>query len=421
MIRSIRLYIINLLCLFSFFLGVNSSLASGDTRNVKEPVIPNSCSILKATDKNVTTIVQNEINRCAGLKKVVTLELSNSKNFHFYTGPLTIPSNGGILINKGVVLSAIPDPKLYDVGNNKCGTVDNSGSGCKPYITVRNAENSGIYGDGIIDGQGNSVIKGSNKTWWNLASEAKILKKSQNVPRLIEIRGSKNFTLYKISLKNSPNFHVAMGNVNGFTAWGVKINTPADARNTDGIDPGSSTNITIAHSYISTGDDNVAIKAGNGPTSHVSIFNNFFGKGHGMSIGSETSGSVTDVIVSNLTMDGTNSGLHIKSSKVNGGLVNDITYKNVCIKNVQYPILLDMFYQRNTEGNKIPQFKNIHFDNIKVLTPGKFVFNGLKGNNIQVTFNNVSVKKGSTYVMENVTKTGSINENAVGDKCPNYI
>ncbi len=420
MINKIHSNIINLFCIIGLILGLNTSFASGDTRNVKEPVIPNSCITLKASNKNLTTTIQNQLNYCASFKKVVKLDISDNKNFHFYSGPLNIPSNGGLLISKGVVLSAIPDPLLYDTGNKTCGTIDNSGNGCKPFISVKNTENSGIYGEGTIDGQGNSIIKGTKKTWWNLSSEAQKLNKSQNVPRLIQIRNSKNFIIYKISLKNSPNFHVAMGNVNGFTAWGVKINTPADARNTDGIDPGSSTNITIAHSYISTGDDNIAIKAGNGPTSHISILNNFFGKGHGMSIGSETTGSVTDVIVENLTMDGTTNGLHIKSSKENGGLVNNITYKNVCIKNVQYPILLDMFYQKNTKGNKIPQFKNIHFDNIKVLTVGKFIFNGLKDNNIQVTFNNVSIKKGSIIEEKYLTKIGSMIENSTGNICPNY-
>ena len=71
-----------------------------------------------------------------------------------------------------------------------------------------------------------------------------------------------NFTLYRITLKNSANFHVAYSGGNGFTAWGVKINTPKNARNTDGIDPGNSTNVTITHCFIHTGDDNVAIKAG---------------------------------------------------------------------------------------------------------------------------------------------------------------
>jgi polygalacturonase len=134
------------------------------------------------------------------------------------------------------------------------------------------------------------------------------------VPRLIEITNAQNITLHKITLRNSPNFHVTLNKVDGFTAWGVRIDTPATARNTDGIDPISSRNVTIAYSHIRTGDDNVAIKAGNnGATENISILHNRFYSGHGMSIGSETNGGVRRVLVEDLSMDGTTSGLRIKS------------------------------------------------------------------------------------------------------------
>ncbi len=409
--------------LLGIILGIYSieSYSSGDTRHVVEPKYPAYCVVLKASDEVSTTKLQNELNRCAKNKQAVKLS-SDGVHVHFHSGPLTIPTYGGLLIDKGVVLAAIPDPALYDNGKHTCGTIDNSGKGCKPFITALNTVESGIYGEGIIDGQGNAIMKGTNKTWWNLASEAQEKNKNQNVPRLIEVRDSKNFTIYKITLKNSPNFHVITNKVDGFTVWGATINTPANARNTDGIDPASSTNITITHTNISTGDDNIAIKAGgSGPTSHVSILNNNFGKGHGMSIGSETYSGVSDVLVTNLSLVGTTNGLRIKSDKSNGGLVTQITYKNICIKDVQNPIDLDMFYNKNAVGTHIPKFKNIVFENVKVLTIGKFIFNGIKDNNIQVTFNNVSIKKGSTWIKNYVDQSGKIDENVTGTNCPTYI
>lgn len=420
MIFKIRNYIKNFLFIFlSILFSSNIAMSAGDTRKVTQPIIPNNCDVLKATNENMTLKIQKGMDKCAALKKVLALDV-NGKNFHFFSGPLSIPSNGGLLIKKGVVLSAISDPNLYDKGQNICGKLSGSGGGCKPFITVNSTENSGIYGDGIIDGQGNSVMKGSTKTWWDLASEAKEKNKSQNIPRLIEIKNSKNFVLFNISLKNSPNFHVATSNTNGLTIWGIKINTPADARNTDGIDPGSTENVTITKSYISTGDDNIAIKAGSGKTQHISIINNVFGKGHGMSIGSETSGGVSDILINNLSMNGTTSGLRIKSDISNGGLVNQIYYKNVCIKDVQYPIYLDMHYNKNAVGNKIPKFKDIYFDNVKVLTAGKFVINGLPESKIQVSFNNVKIKKGSTWIKDNFVLSGKITEDASGTTCPDY-
>ena len=97
---------------------------------------------------------------------------------------------------------------------------------------------------------------------------------------------------------------------NGFTAWGVKIKTPKTARNTDGIDPSSSANVTIAYCDIDTGDDNVAIKAGAaGPAARMTIAHNHFYAGHGMSIGSGTDGGVNHVRVSDLTIDGADNGI----------------------------------------------------------------------------------------------------------------
>ena len=92
---------------------------------------------------------------------------------------------------------------------------------------------------------GGNVYK---ETWWDLARDAKVRDQYQAVPRLIQVRASNGFTLYRITLRNAANMHVGVEATDGFTAWGVKIKTPRTARNTDGIDPISSSNITIAHS-----------------------------------------------------------------------------------------------------------------------------------------------------------------------------
>jgi polygalacturonase len=100
---------------------------------------------------------------------------------------------------------------------------------------------------------------------------------NQSCPRIMILSGCDNFTLYRIRLTNSPNFHVSYSGGNGFTAWGVIIDTGKAGRNTDGIDPGNSTNVTITHCFIRAGDDNVAIKAGHGlPTRNMTISHNHF-------------------------------------------------------------------------------------------------------------------------------------------------
>jgi polygalacturonase len=167
---------------------------------------------------------------------------------------------------------------------------------------------------------------------------------------------------------------------NGFTAWGVKIDTPANARNTDGIDPSGSKNVTITQSWIRDGDDNVAIKSGGaGPSTNISIVHNHFYYGHGMSIGSETFSGASKILVSDLTMDGTTSGIRIKSDVTRGGLVEGVTYENVCMRDIKRPIDISPFYEKNgtQSGNKIPVYRQINIRGVHDLTRGKVIMDSL--------------------------------------------
>src|SRR6185369_8985488 len=176
----------------------------------------------------------------------------------------------------------------------------------------------------------------------------------------------------------------------GFTAWGVMIKTPKNARNTDGIDPGPATNVTIAHCFIDTGDDNVAIKAG-GKCSHMTIAHNHFYAGHGMSIGSETDGGADTIRVSDLSIDGADNGIRIKSNSSRGGLVQDVVYSDVCIRNTKYPIYMDSDYAHyGRSGGKLPFFTGIVLRDVRVMTGGRITLQGYdEKHRLGMTFDNV--------------------------------
>ena len=203
-------------------------------------------------------------------------------------------------------------------------------------------------GDGTIDGRGGAKMLGKDLSWWDLAEQART-GGGQQVPRILVADYANDFTLYRITLKNSPNFHVVYNHGDGFTVWGLKIDTPKRlARNTDGIDPGDgSKNITITHSFIRTGDDNVAIKGGPGGVTNMTVAHNHFYWGHGMSIGSETNGGVSALRVTDLSLDGPDSGIRIKSMGTRGGLVHDAIYQDICIRNSPRPIDITMAYAAN--------------------------------------------------------------------------
>ena len=84
-------------------------------------------------------------------------------------------------------------------------------------------------GPGLTDGRGGSNMDGKPESWWHLARRAQRARARQNVPRLIEVSHSREFTLHRITLRNAANFHVTASQVDGFTAWGVRIDTPASS------------------------------------------------------------------------------------------------------------------------------------------------------------------------------------------------
>jgi polygalacturonase len=249
-------------------------------------------------------------------------------------------------------------------------------------------------GDGTIDGRGGEELMGQNVSWWDLAQEAKVKNQNQNCPRILVLNHADDFTLYRITLRNSPNFHVSYSNGDGFTAWGVIIASPKNSRNTDGIDPGNSTNVTITHCFIHAGDDNVAIKAGHGaPTTHMTIAHNHFYAGHGMSIGSETDGGASAIRVTDLSIDGADNGIRIKSNSSRGGLVEDVVYDDVCIRDTKNPIYMDSNYSfYGAARDKLPQFTNIVLRNLRISGAGKITLDGFDAaHRLGMQFDNVTL------------------------------
>lgn len=362
-----------------------------DQRTVLEPVIPVVCrtlsSSLAAIENNTTLAasdeqkpdtarIQQAIDACPP-GHAVELQPSTSHNA-FLAGPLQLRAGVTLLVDANTVLFASRNARDYDVAPGACGVVDHNGHGCKGLINADHVANAGVEGNGVIDGRGWAKLSGQRESWWQLAEDARTGDRSQNCPRLLQLTQADNFTLYRITLKNSPNFHVAYTHGDGLTVWGIKIDTPKTARNTDGIDPISSTNVTITRSYIQAGDDNVAIKAGDlGPSANITVSNNHFYAGHGMSIGSETNGGVSAVRVTNLTIDGADNGIRIKSNSSRGGLVRDVDYRDVCIRDTKNPIVMDTnysFYGRARD--RLPVFTDIVFRDVRVLGGGKVQLQG---------------------------------------------
>jgi polygalacturonase len=427
--------------------GPTSGCGAGDSNMPNQPVIPPACTTLNATqavpqdgvpdETNLDTVaIQSALLGC-GAGNSVRLAPSGSNN-SLVTGPLTIPAGVTLWVDSGVTLYGTRNPAVYGPAT--------------ALISVRSA-NAGIMGQGVIDGQGGEPQIGATQTWWDVNGGG------GSSPALIQTVGATNFTLYQITLHNSPMFHVKL-NAMGFVVWGITIKTPSKAmnsagttlspsvaHNTDGIDPGeSASNGYIVCNDISDGDDHIAIKGGT-LVSNLIIAHNHFEAGHGMSIGSETNGGVSNINVYDLSIDGTNTGLgggssngiRIKSDLSVGGPVTNVTYSDVCVRALANPIILTPHYSSAT-GTSIPDYTGITISNFHALSSGKVtilgqdaahatqitldnvVVDGIASSQVTAQYANVTLGPGAVNFMPSgtgVTTTSAVSGTSTPNPCTN--
>ncbi|HJP72811.1 MAG TPA: glycosyl hydrolase family 28 protein [Pseudonocardiaceae bacterium] len=398
-----------------------------------EPTVPATCRPLNAqlaTNNELfgagqesappdTSRIQQALDACAGTNQAVELKASGSSTA-FLSAPLTINGGEVLLVDAGVTLYASRNPADYQVaGAPACGTIGASdgstmgtATGCKPFISVpKSAANAGIMGtqaggrQGVINGRGDQAMLGKTETWWQLAASAHNLKtKQQENPKLITVFGASNTTMYHISLTNSPMFNVLLDGGNGFVGWGVRIDNPDNARNTDGFDPDSATNVLITDSYINTGDDGVAVKAdAGGKASGITIQNTSFWGIHGLSVGSQTEGGVDNVtFTGNYIHGGTdihgnkassNNGVRVKSDSSFGGTVSNVFFVNTCETGVEHLILISPQYLSGN-GSSIPNFAGITINGLKSVNSasGKSTLDGYDATHpLGLTLENISL------------------------------
>lgn len=278
-----------------------------------------------ATDN--TAAIQNAI-RAAQAAGGGTVELPAAAA-PYLCGPITVGSNINLQIDAGATLQLLP----YGGGTNAPGTYPLGGSTYTNFLSI-SGNNVALTGGGTIEGNG--------AAWWAAFNA------NNNIPhRPYMIRFSScNIVLIKgVTLRNSPMFHVAFSATNNVTVDSLTISAPTSSVNTDGVDP-SGQHYLIKNCNISTGDDNVCLKPQSSFCTDITIVNCAFGTGHGVSVGGQTNSGLDGLTVVNCTFNGTTNGLRLKADPTEGGLVQNLTYANLTMTDVQFPIVFYSYYDQ---------------------------------------------------------------------------
>jgi polygalacturonase len=367
----------------------------------------------------------------------------------YLSGPLTLKSNITLSLDSTATLLASQNVHLYyPVGADT--TVP--ATSLIDFIFSSYANNITITGYGTIDGQG--------APWWAAENVAKAHGADTLRPRLIELENGSHIVITHITLKNAPMFHLCPNSCYDVTIDSVTILAPSDAPNTDGIDPGRCHHVRITNCTISNGDDNVAVGSSStssswpeAASSDIIVSHCTLGTGHGVSIGSYTAGGVDSMLVDSCTFSGTTNGIRIKSARDRGGNIRNITYSNLTMKDVRYPLYLTEYYPSipasdtaqaitsttpyfhnltiknltatNAASNSMAGYviglpesimDNIHFKNISMTA-----YKGLQVRNAKIDTmgTSISVMSGSAYILQTngsiTTPTTDVEHTAAAD------
>ena len=345
-----------------------------------------------------TEAIQKALDEC-GKATGGTVKFSRGT---YYSKPLTLQAKTTVLLDAGATLQACTNQSDFmKVPGDWLQA--KSGGDFIPFISGKDLTDVTFTGKGTIDGNG--------AVWWEEAEKARQKVSGYTLPRpnLIVLTRCKNVRFENLTLQNSPKFHFVPTECEGVVVSNVTILAPEHAANTDAIDPSACKNVLITKCRIDVGDDNVAIKAGKKVEGRefacedITVTDCTFLHGHGMSIGSETNGGVSKIRVFDLSLDGPDNGIRIKSNGSRGGLTEDVVYDDVCIRNSPNPITLDTTYSAagTLQGDSLPTMRGITLHNVRVSGGGKITFNGYDHTHrIAATLDGVQIVDQSSYTYE---------------------
>lgn len=266
----------------------------------------------------------------------------------FLSGPFTLGSSLRFQLDAGATLLMLPF-QSYPGGTNNPPN----------FITDTGFHDLELCGPGIINGQG--------APWW--AADGGSLSTSQR-PYAVYLNGCQRVFIHDWNSTNPPMKNIVFdGDDYDITVQNITNTASGSSPNTDGLNL-QGNRCLVQNSVFSVGDDCIAMGRSSGPGLNILITNITCLTGHGISIGSVTSAGISNVTVVNCTFNGTDYGCRIKSDNDRGGLVQDVTYANITITNVQSPILIYSYYNEGQSLNVSPQLAASYGpSNVTSLTP----------------------------------------------------
>lgn len=246
---------------------------------------------------------------------------------------------------------------------------------------------------------------------------------------MVNLVSCRRVKLQGVTFQNSPGWNIHPLLCEDLIADRITVRNPEYAQNGDGIDLESCRNVLVIDSQFDTGDDAICLKSGRDeegrrrgrPTENVVISGCTVFHGHGgVVIGSEMSGGVRHVLAQRCQFSGTLAGIRLKAGRGRGGVVSDITLRDIAMNDIQGDaITVDLYYggkpkfEVNGQGQRVnvtpplpvdettPQFRDITMERVTCGRAGRAIFiNGLPEmpvSNLSLSHVSITATQGAEY------------------------
>jgi polygalacturonase len=268
----------------------------------------------------------------------------------YLTGALFLRSNLHLYLSAGATLLASERAEDFPPIQSRSEGIERKTHAS--LLTGEDLENVTLSGPGLLDGSG--------PPWWRAHDATRKLRLARGLlreadnpadaplrwprPRIINLIRCQGVTISGLSFANAPYWNLHLVYCQNVLVEGLTM-TGLQAQNCDGVVIDSCKDVRVANCAIAAGSECIALKAGYNedgrrvgiPCEDVAISNCqlSYSVGAAIAIGSETAGGIRNVLISNCQLSRSKIGVHVRSPRGRGGVVERIRVHNLVMDGIE--------------------------------------------------------------------------------------
>ncbi|KAK8335794.1 hypothetical protein V6Z12_A09G078300 [Gossypium hirsutum] len=253
------------------------------------------------------------------------------------TGSFNLTSHLTLFLEKDAIILGSQDPSHWGIVE----PLPSYGRGIElPGRRYRSLVNGYMLRDVVITGD-NGTIDGQGSVWWEWFTSHSL---NYTRPHLVEFVSSEYVLVSNISLLNAPAYNIHPVYCSNVHIHNISVYAPPESPYTVGIVPDSSDNICIEDCNISMGHDAIAFKSGwdeygiayGRPTTitHVRRVDLRSSTGSSLAFGSEMSGGISDILVEEVHLYDSLTGIEFRTTTDAFPVLEKITLQNIIGTNI---------------------------------------------------------------------------------------